>query len=94
MGRVVQYLLCNFVLTVRMASPEKQDVCVPTTSSQPHVLASSSPKRPRGFEFLSTDEETVVPPPAPREASQGTRLRDVLGSDVEGWSLEPFVAST
>ena len=94
MGRVVRYLLCNCMLTVRMASPEEQDACVPSTSSQPHVLTSSSPKRPRGFEFLSTDEETVVPPPAPRDASQGTRLRGVLGSDVEGWSLEPFVTST
>ena len=74
------------MLTVRMASPMEQDACVPSTSGQPHPLTPKSPVRHKGFEFLSTDEETVALPPTPRSASQAARLRDVLGSDLEGWS--------
>ena len=94
MKRGFRYHLFDLMLTVRIASPMEQDACVPSISGQPHPLTPKSPVRPRGFEFLSTDEETVALPPTPRRASQAARLRDVLGSDLEGWSLEPFVAST
>ena len=94
MNRGVRYYLFDLMLTVGMASPKEQDACVPSTSGQPYPLTPKSPMRPKGFELLSTDEETVALPPTPRSASQAARLRDVLGSDLEGWSLEPFMAST
>ena len=90
MNRGVRYHLFDLMLTVRMASPVEQDACVPSTSGQPHPLTPKSPVKPRGFEFLSTDEETVAPPPTPRSTSQAARLRDALGSDLEGWSLGTF----
>ena len=75
------------MLTVRMASPVEQDACVQATSGQPHPLTPRSPMKPKGFEFLSTDEEAVAPPPTPRSASQAARMTHAFGSDLEGWSL-------